>query len=66
MTHRPSTKAQGKNGGTVAVVLEQKEMAIMQKELAQKMQHHFEVLQMRSEKPQHETELASPTKRASC
>lgn len=49
-------------------VLEQKEMAIMQKELAQKMQHHFEVLQMRSEKPQHEKELASaqPGKRASC
>lgn len=39
--------------------LTQKEMAIRQKELAQKMQHHFEVLQMRSEKPQHETELAS-------
>ncbi|XP_076400739.1 disks large homolog 5-like [Peromyscus maniculatus bairdii] len=45
--------------GSLQVLMKQKEMITQEKDLAEKLQHHFEVSKMRSEKLTHELEQAT-------
>ncbi|XP_059108578.1 disks large homolog 5-like isoform X2 [Peromyscus eremicus] len=47
-------------------LLKQKELVTQQRDLAEKLQHHFSVTEMRSENLQSEFEQAQPRMRASC